>query len=66
MTVSMKCRDCGEVPGTCDRCETDSTCACCPCECEYVDPSPKARESMKRYDRAAERRERADELPEQE
>lgn len=54
-----KCSDCGLEQTSCLRCQTDGVCTCCPCECEYVDPAPAAREAMQRYDRAAERAELA-------
>lgn len=46
------CKKCGERMYSCDRCETDLCCPCCPCECKRPDPSPAALESMARYDAA--------------
>lgn len=53
--LKQVCRDCQAEQVSCERCETDGVCVCCSCECDAVDPSPMALESMRLYDARTER-----------
>lgn len=55
--VQLTCPNCRALENDCERCQTANACDCCPCECCYVDPSPAAKEAMRRYDAEQERKE---------